>query len=496
METGSRDGLTEPVDPPEDRSSLRSAALSGVILLTVRGLGINLIGLIGYLALARLLTPHDFGLAALGLGIVFFAHFVADAGLGAALIRRPEDPAAGDYASVVGIQFGVLTAAVVAVAAWFAVAQNVVAAVSLIYVASLPVLAFRVPSSIALERHLRYRPMVVADVSELVVSTAWSIGAVLAGFGVYGLASGAVVRTIVGTVVLNRLGPIGWIRPSRDLRRVRSLLGFGVTFQLSSAVTLARDQGLNFGTAALLGYTTLGLWTLVSRCLAVPLLVFSSLWRVSFPAMSRMLARGEDVHELMRRNVGAAGVLGGLVYVPMAIGLPPLIPAIVGARWAGALLVLPYILLGLLVAMPISVVASGFLLAKGDAASLLRVNVGISGLNLGVALVLMPLVGYLALGVAQSAAGVADAWLLSQAVHKWGGPPLFSRTIAPTLSAVLAFAVVAAAQLLVKDSLGWLVLAATLGAVIFSLSVMATVPTDVRSALRLVSGVRGRVRSR
>ncbi len=473
-------------DLTEEGADLRSRALSSAVLLTVRGFGINGLGLIGYLVLARLLTPHDFGVAALGLSLVFLTHFLADAGIGAALIRRRDEPEAADYASVVGVQLAVMMAAVLAAACWWVLAETTVAAVSLLYSASLPLLAFRVPSAIALERHLRYRSLVIADLAEVVAYTIWSVGAVLLGFGVFGLATGAIVRTAIGTLMLNRLGPIGWLRPTADWGRTRGLLGFGVKFQLSGAVTLARDQGLNLATAAILGYPTLGLWTLVGRIMGVPLLVFESLWRVSFPALSRMIGSGEDVSELMRRSVGSAGFVGGLVYVPLAIALPPVVPALVGGRWASALLVLPYVLVGLLASMSISVVASGFLLAKGQAGPLVRANVAVTSLNLMLAGALMPLIGYVALGVAQAAGGIADGWLLSRAVHAAGGPPLFRQTVAPILSAAFAFGLVDVGRSAVSGGLAWIAVAVPLGGVIYLAAALLTMPVDVRNALRLV----------
>lgn len=482
-------------DPARQRADLRSRALSSAVLLTVRGFGINTLGLVGYLVLARLLTPRDFGVAAVGLSLVFFAHFVADAGIGAALIRRKDEPGEADYASVVGAQFAVMMAAVLAAACWWTLADTTVAAVSLIYAASLPLLAFRVPSAIALERHLTYRPLVIADVAEVLAYTLWSIGTVLLGFGVFGLATGAIVRTAIGTLTLNRLGPIGWLRPIADFGRIRGLLGFGLKFQLSGAVTLVRDQGLNVATAAILGYPTLGLWTLVGRIMGVPLLVFESLWRVSFPALSRMIGSGEDVNELMRRSVGTAGFVGGLIYVPLAIALPRVVPALVGNRWASALVVLPYVLIGLLASMSISVVASGFLLAKGEAGPLVRANVAVTSLNLVLAGSLMPLVGYVGLGVAQAVGGVVDGWLLSRAVHGAGGPHLFRQTVAPILSAVFAFGITDAARTAIPGGLVWIVGAAALSGMIYLAASVVTMRSDVRNALRLVLTLRARGRS-
>ena len=90
--------------PAVHGQQLRDRAVSGAVLIAVRGIGVRVLGLVGYLVFARVLTPAEFGVAALGLSITFFAQFLADAGLGAAMIRRAEPPMRHELASLVGAQ--------------------------------------------------------------------------------------------------------------------------------------------------------------------------------------------------------------------------------------------------------------------------------------------------------------------------------------------------------------------------------------------------------
>ena len=74
------------------RSEVRGRALTGVLYVTASG-GLNLlIGFIGNLALARMLTPEDFGVVAVGLTATLLGTAISDGGLGAGMIRRPEPP--------------------------------------------------------------------------------------------------------------------------------------------------------------------------------------------------------------------------------------------------------------------------------------------------------------------------------------------------------------------------------------------------------------------
>ena len=73
------------------------------------------------------------------------------------------------------------------------------------------------------------------------------------------------------------------------------MLSFGVKFQASWYTFVAREQGLNVLLAASAGVHPLGIWTFTNRIFQFPSLAFNSLYVVGFPAMSNVLARGEDV---------------------------------------------------------------------------------------------------------------------------------------------------------------------------------------------------------
>jgi O-antigen/teichoic acid export membrane protein len=436
-----------PNEPELSAGEIRDRAAQAVVLVALRGLGIRAIGLAGYLALARLLEPGEFGVAAFGLSIAFLSHFLADVGIGPALIRRPEAPTRADYASVVGLQLAVTGATAAAAGAWWVATGSRTAGVTALFLASLPFFALRLPAAISLERQLRYRPVIAAELSEVLAYNVWAIGTVLGGWGVYGMASAAVVKSLVGTVVLASVGPNGWVRPALDLSRIRALLPFGVAFQASSALSIIREQTINLGTAAISGYHVLGLWAVANRVTSVPLLLFESLWRVSFPVMARLLATGERAEEMMRRGVRTTGVVAGLLLAPLAVGAPGVLEALLGAKWHEAGKVIPMIFFGMTVGVPISVVAIGYLYARGEAGAVLRTNLGLTATALAIAFAGLPVVGYVALGWALLAAALVDAYLLARAVRRSAGIALGRAVLAPSAAWLIAFAAGAAVLL-------------------------------------------------
>ncbi len=467
--TGKRSRSEAADEPNLSPGEIRERAARGVVLVALRGLAIRIGGLAGYLVLARLLDPTDFGVAAFGLSFVFVAHFLIDVGVGPALIRRAAAPTRSDYAAVVGFQLAATSVIAAGAAIWAVASGARVAGVTAVFLASLPFLSFRLPAAISLERALDYRPFILSDLAEVLAYNGWAVGTVLAGWGVYGLASAAVVKTLAGTIVLSSMAPVKWVRPTADGTRVRSLLPFGLAFQASSAVSLGRDQAINFGTATIAGYHVLGLWAIANRLIGVPLLMFESLWRVSFPAMSKLLATGERPDEVLRRGVRMAAVAAGFLLAPLAVAAPPALSSALGDDWQKAGSVLPLVFLGMTAALPISVVAIGYLYACGEAGAVLRVNVAVTAAMIAVAFVGLPLVGYISLGCAQLAAALVDGYMLSRAVRRASGVEIGRGVVPATAAWLIAFG---AGESLLLFS--WPRLAAAVFGAVLAVSVYAT----------------------
>jgi O-antigen/teichoic acid export membrane protein len=428
-------------------ADLKRRATSGVFVLGLRGLALRSIGLVGLLVFARVLGPSDFGVVAFGLSVTFFASFLSDGGLGPSLIRRPEPPTLVEYESVVGVQAALTTAVALICGAAAVLSGNRTTIVTALFVASLPLLAFRVPAFTALERELRFGPSVTAEVVETLVYTVWSIAGLLLGFGVYALGTGAIVKTLVGTSVLNAMAPVGWVVPRVRVESVRGLLGFGLKFQGSGAVELARDQLLNLSIAGIAGYATLGVWAAADRVISVPLLVFETLWRVSFPVISRLRDAGEASTRMIRKGVELGAVISCGMLVPVAVVAAPALEGLLGHQWAEAAALMPWLCLGLAMQGSIGIVVASCLLADNAAGRVLACHTAGSVVMLVVALPLLPLVGYWALAAAFVASSVVDAVALDETLNRRLGYRTIDR-VGPSVlcglgAAAVGFAVLA-----------------------------------------------------
>ncbi len=402
----------------EQAASFRRRASKGAFLIGMRTFAMRMIGFAGSIVLAHLLAPRSFGIVALGYVLILAAATLTDGGLGAALVRGPTPPERADLAAVTGFQLAG-TLIMVAIAGGVAVLVGGDAQITFVMLCSLPVITLQTPAQIMLERNLDYRPMIYADLSQIIVYNVWAIVTVAAfGAGVWGLATASIVSALVNTVVLFVLSTLPFVLPTLEVNRVRSIWAFGVRFQLIDITGLVRDQGLNTVTGALGGLGTLGLWSLTYRLLQPGLLVFSALNRVSFPGMARLRELGQDTSGLVVRSLSMTCVAASFVLAPLAASARALVPAVFGARWAPCADTLTMATWSLLLSGPLSVAASGYLLARGSADEALRIVIAHSIVGVVATAILVPLVGIDALGYAYIGMAVSDIVMFGGALRR------------------------------------------------------------------------------
>jgi O-antigen/teichoic acid export membrane protein len=386
--------------------------------------------------LARLLVPADFGLIAFGLTLVTLVTFVADGGIGAALIRRREAPELADLRAMSAVQV-LISLPLAILTALSAIPIGGAALVTATMVASLPLVALRTPGYITLSRRLDYRRLAVVEIVEAVAYVAWSVTAAALGAGVWALATATVARALVGVVAMALIAPHGMLLPRWSSARVRPLLAFGARFQAGQLTVFARDHGINMMTVAIAGLSTLGLWTVMGRVMQVPFLLFEAVGTIAFPAFSRFSDAGEDLKPTLERGLRMVALATGLVLVPLMASAPAMVPSVFGAKWVEGADVIPIASVGLLVGGPLSVVTVGYLLAVGDAATPLRAGIGNGLAYFAVALPLLPVIGVRALALGWTFGSLTEAVVLGRATVRLAGARVVAAVAWPSLLAAV-----------------------------------------------------------
>ena len=421
---------------------VRRRAVVGAVVDALRGIGLRVVGLLGTAVTARLLTPYDFGLVAFGATVLTFGSFLSDGGVGTALIRRAEPPLKSELQALVALQLG-LDIVLVLGTAVVMLPFGLLGEVTTVVVLSLPFGAVRTPAYILYERRLEYRPMAIVEIVETTAYYIWAIATISIGWGVWGLATAALVRAMLGSTLLLLLLPKGRVLPVPSFTKIRAILGFGFRYQAVGLLQLLRDQGVNIVVALVGGVAVLGLWSIAWRILQIPYSFFVALWRVSFPGMSRLVAAGEEVGSTIERVIALVAVGTGVLVAPLAASASAWIHVLIGAKWAEAASAIPPACLAMVFGVPISVALAGYLWAIGAASVPLRATlVGIPAMAL-VLVPLLPLIGVVAAGLAYIAGALIESIIFVRAAR---------RTVSFTIGTRLPTTVVLA---IVSASCGW-----------------------------------------
>lgn|GEM_PF-277648 len=357
---------------------------------------------------ARLLTPGQFGQAAIALAIANFAQLFTDLGLSAAVIHVPvPSRRLLSTAFWLNLSTGVgLTVLVSALALPLAAIYGRHGLVPLIVVASLSfTLSCGVVQVALLERTQNFARLAVYEtISALIGGVATPLLA-LAGAGTVSLVLGPTLTTAVLSGLL--WARVAWtpdVAPSRaamrDLWRFsRGLVGFNVVnYWARNADTLVLGRFVSL--------TALGEYTRAFSLTMVPVQQMNAvLGRVLFPALARMNDDPQRVARAWVRGTRTSALLVLPATVTLAAAAPAVIELLFGPRWSGMTTVLE--LLALATVPQLIGAATGSLFrATGHTGLLFRV--GLLSASLSVVAILV--------GAVWGTTGVAAALLIKSFV--------------------------------------------------------------------------------
>lgn len=478
-------------DPPTMR---RRAAVGGA--WAYAALVVNRLGtLVAFAVLARVLSPEEFGLAALALAFMAFLNSVRDFGVTQAIVILKDDDEA-DIADAawrlsvgIGLGLGVLLALASPVIADFFDRSDlgpIVAVLGLVFVVRAPTQAHFALA----QKHMDFRSRTAAEVTDVCARSVVSIGLALAGAGAMSLIVGYIVGAAGRSLVLWRL--VTW-RPRRRAPglRYRSILRQGMTLTAVD-VNAAVIQNVDYAfVGKVLGPAQLGIYTLAFRIPEVVVKQFSAIaGEVLFPAFAATDPRrlGAVFLESMRLTL--------LLAVPAAATLmllaEPLIVVVFGEQWrsgADAMVVLSLYALTSTISVPAGTVYR----ATGRASVILRLTVPRSVL-LVISLVLFTDDGIVAVALAQ--AGGSALLALSNIALAGRLLSTGARAILGTILPALGATLLMAGPILLARPLAGDVAAALAGPVLAAGLYLAALRIVAPGELRRVLGILSLLRRR
>ena len=297
-----------------------------------------------FFVLAALLPPRDFGLVGMAGAWLAVLNAFCETGFGAAVIQREHlrpDHLSSTFGINIAVGLGLTGLGVVLswpAAAYFRTPdlQPVMAALSL----GFGVRAFGLTQAALAQRELRFRALAVRDLVSSVVGGASGIALALAGYGVWSLVTMTLVSSVLGTAMLWRLAR--WRPRRREMSQAAAaeLWPFSsrmLGFNLLKALVQNTDR-LIIG--PMLGVHALGLYTFATRAVIFPVTTFvGAMGAYLFPKVARLQADRIKVRAVYRAVLIAIlnVILPGLAAVAV---LAPAVVPLLGARWAGAAVII------------------------------------------------------------------------------------------------------------------------------------------------------------
>ena len=317
----------------------RSAARGAFFTLSAQGARI-LLQLLSVVVLARLLTPHDYGLLAMVLVAVGLGEIFRDFGLTSASIQAPElSNGQRDNLFWINALIGFALAALMFAVAWPMAA--VTGQEEVLGIAQWLALTF-ILSGLAtqyranLMREMKLRSLAIVDVASSAIALAAAIVAASLGAGYWSL---VVQQLVTGVVILVGVVIAGQWLPGWYSRRysVRAMVSFGWNIVAANLVGYAAKQIDTVLISFRFGTSSLGLYNRSFQLVMTPLgQVRSPLQAVALPVLSRVQ---QDQPRFETYVTSAQLALGYLIGIPLAIlaGLAePIVSIMLGDAWSEA----------------------------------------------------------------------------------------------------------------------------------------------------------------
>ena len=394
-------------------SGSREAVVRGVRALVVRNVTGRALGMLGGLAMAALLGPADYGVAAVGVGALHFLTLIGAPGLAATALRRTEDPTEAELRALFTFQviFGVVVAGMTSLVAFVVLpaldaASDEMNAIALLSF-TLPVTAWRLVPTTLLERDMHYGAIARIDIVEGLGYYAIAIPLAATGFGLPSVAVGLVGAALLADVLAIHARPVV-PRPTLRFGALRPLVRFGAKYQFNNLLGVTRDTGVIVLLLSFAGAEIAGIWALVQRIMQAPLTVLHAIWRIAFVAFSKIQHQAEETRRMAQRildltAVGAPGLFGLVVAVT-----PAVVDVVLGDEWQDAVVPTALVAFGWLINGPISGAVLGLVQSRNQ----LRAPIVAAGIDIVVmsatAVLLAPVWGVTAL---------AGAWVAVSALR-------------------------------------------------------------------------------
>ena len=327
------------------------ARAAGGAAVTMAGQGMRmLVQFGGIILLARLLTPHDYGLMAMVTAIVGVAEILRDFGLSSAAVQAKQvSREQRDNLFWINSGIGLVLAGAVFLGA-HAIAEfyrePALVAISQALAVSFLLNGMTTQYRAHLSRGLRFGQLALSDVGGQVAGLVAAVVAALAGAGFWALVLQQVVQAAVGLVIVVLCAR--WL-PGRYRRAapMREFLGFGWNLMLAQLLGYASRNVGQVLIGARVGAEALGLYNRAFQLLMMPLnQINAPATTVALPVLSQLQDERERFAAFLLRGQTVMVHLIVALFAYACAQALPLMVLVLGEQWRPAVRLFQWLAVG------------------------------------------------------------------------------------------------------------------------------------------------------
>ncbi|NOT04640.1 MAG: lipopolysaccharide biosynthesis protein [Anaerolineales bacterium] len=339
------------INEPNQPSDLKQKTIKGIFWSYLSFIGGKGLTFVTTIILARLLLPEQFGIIGYCLIAIQYLDILNSAGINSSLIARRENLEEAANAAFVAnillgsISFGLTWVLAPSIAVFFKTEEIV--PVLRVLGLSLPISGLGLVPDALLHRELRFRTILIPDISRNFMKGLISIILALFGMGVWSLVWGQIAGVFTGTVLAWLLA--GW-RPSWRFNpeATRAIASYGFHIVLVEIAGAFRNNVDYLLVGRILGAAALGYYTMSFR---IPELLIRSLnnviGNVSLPTLAITQSDHEKLHSFYFGYIRYLSVFVAPIAVGLSMTAALFIPLFLSDKWQPAVIPTTFISLAL-----------------------------------------------------------------------------------------------------------------------------------------------------
>lgn len=319
-------------------SNLTGRIIKGSALLASARVLSNLLGWVGTIVLARLLTPEDYGLVAIGTMVQAIVAAMTEMSFGEALLRhRAPERDHFDTAWTLGLVRGSILAGLLVLAAHpLAIFYGDPRLEMVIFAFAFGTFLGSMinPRWILLQKELDFRHQFVQSLAARMAAVLVSVAIAIAYQSYWALILGTLAAQVVGVGMTYLAMPY---RPRLRCNRARELWSFSIWLTLGQAINTINWRFDQLLVGKLLGRAELGYYSVGDNLAQMPTReAITPLRQTLFPAFNKISGDGERLKVAYQRVQGLISAIALPTGVGFALVAEPLIHAAMGEKWLPA----------------------------------------------------------------------------------------------------------------------------------------------------------------